>query len=46
MIIFCRNVKCGSLQCQLGDKYPIMSGMDDYYTRTVISMEGVEYECK
>ncbi|XP_075969090.1 disintegrin and metalloproteinase domain-containing protein mind-meld isoform X4 [Anticarsia gemmatalis] len=40
------NVRCGSLQCQLGNRYPIVSGMDEYYTRTVISIKGNEYECK
>ncbi|CAB3234763.1 unnamed protein product [Arctia plantaginis] len=40
------NVRCGSLQCQLGNRYPIVTGMDEYYTRTVISIKGNEYECK
>lgn len=41
-----RNVKCGSLQCQLGNRYPVVVGMDEYYTRTVITIKGTEYECK
>ncbi|CAG5011309.1 unnamed protein product [Parnassius apollo] len=40
------NVKCGSLQCQLGNRYPVVPGMDEYYTRTVITIKGNEYECK
>ncbi|XP_048479376.1 disintegrin and metalloproteinase domain-containing protein 11 isoform X5 [Plutella xylostella] len=40
------NVRCGSLQCQLGNRYPIVQGMDDYYTRTIITIKGQEYECK
>ncbi|KAI8435383.1 hypothetical protein MSG28_003701 [Choristoneura fumiferana] len=41
-----QNVKCGSLQCQLGNRYPVVVGMDEYYTRTVITIKGTEYECK
>ncbi|GBP43855.1 Disintegrin and metalloproteinase domain-containing protein 7 [Eumeta japonica] len=40
------NVRCGSLQCQLGSRYPIVPGMDEYYTRTVVTIKGTEYECK
>ncbi|XP_045485062.1 disintegrin and metalloproteinase domain-containing protein 22 isoform X8 [Pieris rapae] len=40
------NVRCGSLQCQLGNRYPIVPGMDEYYTRTVITIKGNEYDCK
>lgn len=40
------NVKCGSLQCQLGNRYPIIAGLDALYSRTIISIRGVEYECK
>ncbi|OWR48069.1 disintegrin and metalloproteinase domain-containing protein 12 [Danaus plexippus plexippus] len=40
------NVRCGSLQCQSGNRYPVVSGMDDYYTRTVITIKGQEYDCK
>ncbi|KAJ4431295.1 hypothetical protein ANN_19892 [Periplaneta americana] len=40
------NVRCGSLQCQLGNRYPIVAGMDQLYSRTIISIKGVEYECK
>ncbi|CAG2069315.1 unnamed protein product, partial [Timema podura] len=41
-----RNVRCGSLQCQLGNRYPILAGMDQLYSRTIISIKSVEYECK
>ncbi|XP_049823271.1 disintegrin and metalloproteinase domain-containing protein 11 [Aethina tumida] len=40
------NVKCGSLQCQQGNRYPTIDGLDDLYARTIISIKGVEYECK
>ncbi|XP_060810887.1 disintegrin and metalloproteinase domain-containing protein 22 isoform X2 [Amyelois transitella] len=40
------NVRCGSLQCQQGNRYPVVQGMDEYYTRTVIVVKGNEYECK
>ncbi|XP_072944170.1 zinc metalloproteinase-disintegrin-like NaMP [Epargyreus clarus] len=40
------NVKCGSLQCQSGNRNPVVPGMDEYYTRTVITIKGNEYECK
>ncbi|KOB72726.1 Disintegrin and metalloproteinase domain-containing protein 22, partial [Operophtera brumata] len=40
------NVRCGSLQCQLGNRYPIVSGLDEYFTRTVFNIKGNEYECK
>ncbi|XP_047110885.1 disintegrin and metalloproteinase domain-containing protein 22 isoform X1 [Schistocerca piceifrons] len=40
------NVRCGSLQCQLGNRYPIVPGLDQLYSRTIISIKGVEYECK
>ncbi|XP_022902425.2 disintegrin and metalloproteinase domain-containing protein 12 isoform X4 [Onthophagus taurus] len=38
------NVKCGSLQCQLGNKKPVFGELDHY--RTIISTRGEEYECK
>ncbi|XP_041977445.1 disintegrin and metalloproteinase domain-containing protein 11 isoform X2 [Aricia agestis] len=40
------NVRCGSLQCQAGNRYPVVPGMDEYYTRTVITIKGNEYDCK
>ncbi|XP_060529617.1 uncharacterized protein LOC132704027 isoform X2 [Cylas formicarius] len=40
------NVRCGSLQCQLGNRYPVVDGLDQLYSRTIISIKGVEYECK
>lgn len=41
-----RNVQCGSLQCKEGDHQPIIDGMDHLFSRTIISIRGVEYECK
>lgn len=38
------NIKCGSLQCQMGKHNPIVIGLD--HSRTIISTKGVEYECK
>ncbi|CAH1104105.1 unnamed protein product [Psylliodes chrysocephalus] len=42
------NVKCGSLQCQLGNRYPVVEGLDQPqdHSRTIISIKGLEYECK
>ncbi|XP_066909274.1 disintegrin and metalloproteinase domain-containing protein 12 isoform X4 [Halyomorpha halys] len=40
------NALCGSLQCQLGNAYPVSAGVDQLFSRTIISMKGVEYECK
>ncbi|XP_054286585.1 disintegrin and metalloproteinase domain-containing protein 12 isoform X4 [Macrosteles quadrilineatus] len=40
------NVRCGSLQCQLGSARPKIPGLDELYSRTIISMKGNEYECK
>ncbi|KMQ97432.1 adam 11 [Lasius niger] len=40
------NVRCGSLQCQQGSKQPVIEGMKDYYSRTIISIKSKEYECK
>ncbi|CAH2086905.1 unnamed protein product [Euphydryas editha] len=40
------NVRCGSLQCQSGNRFPVVPGMDEYYTRTVITIKGKEYDCK
>lgn len=41
-----RNVQCGSLQCKEGDHNPIIDGMDKLFSRTIISIKGLEYECK
>ncbi|XP_065341414.1 disintegrin and metalloproteinase domain-containing protein 33 isoform X6 [Cloeon dipterum] len=40
------NVRCGSLQCAGGNRYPIIAGMDRQYYRTIVSVEGQEFECK
>lgn len=40
------NVHCGSLQCQLGNRYPVLAGMDQLFARTIIVIKGQEYECK
>ncbi|XP_046455697.1 uncharacterized protein LOC124203135 isoform X8 [Daphnia pulex] len=40
------HVMCGSLQCQMGTRYPIVAGMDQMYSRTLVSMAGREFECK
>ncbi|XP_031351128.1 disintegrin and metalloproteinase domain-containing protein 11 isoform X2 [Photinus pyralis] len=40
------HVRCGSLQCQGGNRYPLVKGLDESYSRTIISIKGVEYECK
>lgn len=44
--LVCRNVICGSLQCKDGDRQPAIEGMDQLNSRTIISIKGVEYECK
>lgn len=41
-----RNIRCGSLQCQQGSKQPVIDGMKDLHTRTIISIRNQEYECK
>ncbi|XP_015607656.1 disintegrin and metalloproteinase domain-containing protein 19 [Cephus cinctus] len=40
------NVKCGSLQCQMGSKEPVISGVNQVISKTVITAKGQEYECK
>ncbi|CAH1154204.1 unnamed protein product [Phaedon cochleariae] len=42
------NVRCGSLQCAHGSRYPVVAGLDQPqdHSRTIISMKGREYECK
>ncbi|XP_078041038.1 disintegrin and metalloproteinase domain-containing protein mind-meld isoform X3 [Augochlora pura] len=38
------NVHCGSLQCQQGNKQPVIDGMD--HARIIMSRQSKEYECK
>ncbi|UYV79269.1 ADAM22 [Cordylochernes scorpioides] len=40
------NILCGSLQCQRGGRNPLVQGMDKQFTRTIVSIEGKEFECK
>lgn len=40
------NIICGSLQCQMGNRYPVIQGLVEKFSRTIISIKGVEYECK
>ncbi|KAH9370127.1 hypothetical protein HPB48_015118 [Haemaphysalis longicornis] len=40
------HMMCGTLQCQRGTRTPIVTGMEKLYTRTIISIEGSEFECK
>ncbi|XP_055712336.1 disintegrin and metalloproteinase domain-containing protein unc-71 isoform X4 [Phlebotomus papatasi] len=40
------NILCGSLQCKEGERQPVIFGTDDLYSTTIISIKGVEYECK
>lgn len=40
------HVRCGSLQCELGNKVPIIEGLDQTYARTIMSTKGVQFECK
>lgn len=40
------NSLCGSLQCQQGTRNPIVEEMEDQYSRTIVSIEGKEFECK
>ncbi|XP_055390177.1 disintegrin and metalloproteinase domain-containing protein unc-71 isoform X3 [Condylostylus longicornis] len=40
------NVQCGTLQCKEGDRQPRNDGIDQLYSRTIISIKGNEYECK
>lgn len=42
-----RNVKCGSLQCKDGDRQPQqINGVDIMNSKTIISIKGIEYECR
>ncbi|TMW45919.1 hypothetical protein DOY81_009004, partial [Sarcophaga bullata] len=38
------NVQCGTLQCKEGERQPVNEG--DLHSRTIISIKGLEYECK
>ncbi|XP_067640127.1 uncharacterized protein mmd isoform X7 [Eurosta solidaginis] len=41
------NVQCGTLQCKEGERQPATEeGKDQLYSRTIISIKGLEYECK
>ncbi|XP_026846051.1 disintegrin and metalloproteinase domain-containing protein unc-71 isoform X2 [Drosophila persimilis] len=40
------NVQCGTLQCKDGERQPVNDGIDQLYSRTIISIKGQEYECK
>lgn len=40
------HMLCGTLQCQRGTRTPLVVGMEKLYTRTIISIEGSEFECK
>ncbi|XP_034671734.1 uncharacterized protein LOC117903602 isoform X1 [Drosophila subobscura] len=40
------NVQCGTLQCKEGERQPVNEGIDQLYSRTIISIKGLEYECK
>ncbi|KAL1501820.1 hypothetical protein ABEB36_007074 [Hypothenemus hampei] len=39
------NVKCGSLQCQLGGRYPEIKSIDQQF-RTITNLKNQEFECK
>jgi len=41
-----RNVQCGTLQCKDGERQPVNDGIDQLYSRTIISIKGQEFECK
>ncbi|XP_058816038.1 disintegrin and metalloproteinase domain-containing protein 33 isoform X11 [Topomyia yanbarensis] len=40
------NIQCGSLQCKDGDRTPVEDCSDHLYSRAIISIKGIEYECK
>lgn len=40
------NLQCGTLQCKNGERQPVKYGEEDLYSTTVISIKGIEYECK
>ncbi|XP_021701455.1 uncharacterized protein LOC5569251 isoform X6 [Aedes aegypti] len=40
------NIQCGSLQCKDGDRTPVEDCSDHQYAKAIISIKGVEYECK
>ncbi|XP_026479957.1 uncharacterized protein LOC113386392 [Ctenocephalides felis] len=39
------HVRCGSLQCSMGTRHPVLDGMVNQ-SKTIISIKGIEYECK
>ncbi|XP_052857388.1 zinc metalloproteinase-disintegrin-like VLAIP-B isoform X8 [Drosophila gunungcola] len=39
------NVQCGTLQCKDGERQPVNDGIDQLYSRTIISIKGQEFEC-
>lgn len=45
-IFLSRNVQCGSLQCKGGNKMPESEISDLLYSKTTISIKGIEYVCK
>ncbi|XP_048519013.1 zinc metalloproteinase-disintegrin-like atrolysin-A, partial [Dendroctonus ponderosae] len=40
------NVRCGSLQCQLGGRYPALEKKDQQFYRTITNVGTEEFECK
>lgn len=40
------NVVCGSLQCKEGERQPLTGALEEINAKTIISIKGVEYECK
>uniref|UniRef100_T1J8C7 Peptidase M12B domain-containing protein n=1 Tax=Strigamia maritima TaxID=126957 RepID=T1J8C7_STRMM len=40
------NIMCGTLQCQSGLRIPIIPGLDQKYSRTIVSIGGQDFECK
>ncbi|XP_062538565.1 uncharacterized protein LOC134206849 [Armigeres subalbatus] len=40
------NIQCGSLQCKDGDRVPVEDCVEPLYSKSIISIKGIEYECK
>ncbi|XP_050295580.1 disintegrin and metalloproteinase domain-containing protein 11 isoform X3 [Anthonomus grandis grandis] len=40
------NVRCGSLQCQGGGRYPVLERSDQQFYRTITNVKNQEVECK